>query len=147
MLALGKRYGMALQLINVLRDTGSDLRAGRCYFPEYELSAAHLTASQIFSEPERFHPIYRTWLDKAKTGLACGIQYSRAIGNRRVRAATVLPALIGARTLALLDAAGPMAAQLTVKVPRREVRQMILSLAVTCASRRTIDVIFERAKL
>ncbi|PYJ37019.1 MAG: hypothetical protein DME84_09055 [Verrucomicrobia bacterium] len=147
MLALGKRYGMALQLINVLRDTGSDLRAGRCYFPEYELSAAHLIASQIFSEPERFHPIYRTWLDKAKTGLACGIQYSRAIGNRRVRAATVLPALIGARTLALLDAAGPMAAQLTVKVPRREVRQMILSLAVTCASRRTIDVIFERAKL
>jgi hypothetical protein len=40
-----------------------------------------------------------------------------------------------------------MVAQLTVKVPRREVRQMILSLAVTCASRRTIDVIFERAKL
>jgi len=40
-----------------------------------------------------------------------------------------------------------MAAQLTVKVPRREVRQMIWSLAVTCASRRTIDVICERAKL
>src|SRR5882762_3842765 len=69
MLALGKRYGMALQLINVLRDAGSDLRAGRCYFPEYELSAAHLTASQILSEPECFQSIYRTWLDKAKAGL------------------------------------------------------------------------------
>jgi len=147
MLALGKRYGMALQLINVLRDTGSDLRAGRCYFPEYELSAAHLTASQIFSEPERFHPIYRTWLDKAKTGLACGIQYSRAIGNRRVRAATVLPALIGARTLALLNTAGPMALERTVKVSRREVRRMILLLAITFASRTAIDAIFERAKL
>ena len=32
MLALGKCYGMALQLINVLRDAGSDLRVGRCYF-------------------------------------------------------------------------------------------------------------------
>ncbi|HEY4257301.1 MAG TPA: squalene/phytoene synthase family protein [Candidatus Udaeobacter sp.] len=147
MLALGKRYGMALQLINVLRDAGSDLRTGRCYFPEYELSAAHLTASQIFSEPERFHPIYRTWLDKAKTGLACGMQYSHAIENRRVRAATVLPALIGARTLVLLDAAGPLALQRTVKVPRGEVRQMILSLAITCASRRTIDAIFERTML
>jgi farnesyl-diphosphate farnesyltransferase len=146
MLALGKRYGMALQLINVLRDAGSDLRAGRCYFPEYELAAAHLTASQILSEPERFQPIYRTWLEKAKTGLACGMQYSRAIENRRVRAATVLPALIGARTLALLNAAGQLVLQRTVKVPRHQVRKMILSLAVTLASRRTSDAIFERAK-
>ena len=107
MLALGKRYGMALQLINVLRDAGSDLRAGRCYFPEHELNAVHLTPSQILSEPERFQPIYRTWLEKAKAGLASGMEYSRAIKNRRVRAATVLPALIGARTLALLDDVRP----------------------------------------
>ena len=147
MLALGKRYGMALQLINVLRDASSDLRAGRCYFPEYELAAAHLTASQILSDPQRFRPIYRRWLEKAKTGLECGMRYSRAIENRRVRAATVLPALIGARTLALLNAAGPTVLQRTVKVPRREVRKMILGLAVTCASRTTIDAIFERAKL
>jgi len=138
---------MALQLINVLRDAGSDLRAGRCYFPEYELSAAHLTASQILSEPKGFQPIYRTWLDKAKAGLECGTQYSRAIENRRVRAATVLPALIGARTLALLDEAGPMTLQRTVKVPRGEVRAMILSLVVTLASCRAIDTMFQRAKL
>jgi farnesyl-diphosphate farnesyltransferase len=147
MLALGKRYGMALQLINVLRDAGSDLRAGRCYFPEYELSAAHLIASQILSEPGRFQPIYRTWLDKAMAGLECGMQYSRAIENRRVRAATVLPALIGARTLALLDMAGSTALHRTVKVPRREVRKMISSVAITFASRRAIDAMFNRAKL
>jgi farnesyl-diphosphate farnesyltransferase len=147
MLALGKRYGMALQLINVLRDAGSDLRAGRCYFPEYELTAAHLAASEIFSEAERFQPIYRTWLEKAAAGLECGIQYSRAIENRRVRAATVLPALIGARTLELLNAAGPMALQRSVKIPRWEVRKMILLLAINCASRSAIDAIFQRAKL
>lgn len=145
MLALGKRYGMALQLINVLRDMGADLRAGRCYFPEYEISAAHLTASQILSEPERFQPIYRIWLEKAKTGLACGIQYSRAIQNWRVRAATALPALIGARTLALLDAAGLTALQRIVKVPRREVRAIILSLTITFASRKGIDAMFGRS--
>src|SRR5262249_37406854 len=32
MLDLAKRYGMGLQLINILRDAGADLRAGRCYF-------------------------------------------------------------------------------------------------------------------
>ena len=147
MLALGKRYGMSLQLINVLRDAGSDLRAGRCYFPEHELNAAHLTPSQILSEPERFQPIYRTWLEQAKAGLTSGMEYSRAIKNRRVRAATVLPALIGARTLALLDAAGAAAFQRTVKVPRNEVRAMILSLGITLASRRRIDAIFDRAEL
>ena len=147
MLALGKGYGMALQLINVLRDAGSDLRAGRCYFPEHELTAAHLIPSQILSEPKRFQPIYRTWLEKANTGLTSGMEYSRAIENRRVRAATVLPALIGTRTLALLDAAGPAALQRTVKVPRTEVRSMILSLGLTLASRDRIDAMFEKAKL
>src|SRR5213596_3811745 len=146
MLALGKRYGMALQLINVLRDAGSDLRAGRCYFPEYELNAAHLTPSQILAEPERFQPIYRTWLEKAKAGLECGMEYSRAIKNRRVRAATVMPALIGARTLALLDQTGAAALQGTVKVSRREVWAMILSLAITLASHKSIDAIWKRAK-
>ena len=147
MLALAKRYGMALQLINVLRDAGSDLRAGRCYFPEDQLGAVHLTPSQILSEPERFQPIYRTWLEKATAGLSFGMEYSRAIKNRRVRAATVLPALIGARTLSLLKTSGPAALQRTVKVARREVRAMILSLALTMASRRKMDAIFDRAKL
>ncbi len=147
MLSLGKHYGMALQLINVLRDAGSDLRAGRCYFPKHELDAAHLTPSQILSEPERFQPIYRTWLAKTKTGLVSGMKYSRAIQDRRVRAATVLPALIGARTLALLKASGPAALQRTVKVPRAEVRAMILSLGLTLASRRRIDAMFDRAEL
>jgi farnesyl-diphosphate farnesyltransferase len=146
MLALGKRYGMALQLINVLRDAGADLRAGRCYFPEYELSAAHLAPSQILSEPERFESIYRAWLEKAKAGLECGMQYSRAIEDRRVRAATVLPALIGARTLFLLEDAGALALQRTVKVPRHEVRTMIFRLAVTLASLNQIDSIWHRAK-
>ena len=147
MLALGNRYGMALQLINVLRDAGANLRAGRCYFPEYELNAANLTASQILSDAKRFQPIYRTWLEKAKAGLDCGMQYSRAIENRRLRGATVLPALIGARTISLLDAAGAAALQQTVKVPRREVRGMIWSLALALASRNQIDTMFERAKL
>ena len=146
MLALGRRYGMGLQLINVLRDAGTDLRAGRCYFPEDELGAAGMTAAQILSESDRFQPIYQSWMEKAQDGLTCGMQYSRAIRNLRVRAATVLPALIGARTLTLLREAGAIALHRTVKVPRGDVRAMIMSLAITLASRAKIDAIFQRAK-
>ncbi|HTD00555.1 MAG TPA: squalene/phytoene synthase family protein, partial [Chthoniobacterales bacterium] len=53
MLATAKRYGMGLQLINILRDAGTDLRAGRCYFPDDELAVAAMEPSQILREPER----------------------------------------------------------------------------------------------
>ena len=126
MLTLGKSYGMGLQLVNILRDAGADLRSGRCYFPEEELISTRLTPAQILSEPERFQPIYQNWVGKAERGLESGMQYSCAIENRRVRAATVLPALIGARTLALLREAGASALDRQVKVPRKEVRAMIV---------------------
>jgi len=146
MLILGRRYGMGLQLINVLRDAGTDLRTGRCYFPEDELRAVGLSATQISSQSDRFQPIYQRWMEKAQDGLEGGMQYSRAIRNRRVRAATVLPALIGARTLALLGKAGTSALHQTIKVPRREVRGMILSLAIHLASPKQIDTIFNQDK-
>jgi len=139
MLALGQAYGMGLQLINVLRDAGTDLRAGRCYFPAQELTAAGITTAQIFREPEKFQPIYRNWIDKAERGLEAGMEYSHAIRNRRVRTATVLPALIGMRTIALLRKAGAEALEQNVKVPRREVRRMIFLLAISFASRKVID--------
>jgi farnesyl-diphosphate farnesyltransferase len=147
MSGLGKEYGKALQLINILRDAGSDLRAGRCYFPEEELTSARMTAAQILSEPERFCPIYLSWVEKAQRGLERGMQYSRAIQNRRVRAATVLPALIGARTLGFLREAGIAVLDRRIKVSRYEVRGIIASLAITLASRSQIDAMFDRANL
>jgi len=144
MLDLGKRYGMGLQLINILRDAGADLRAGRCYFPNEELAAARMEPSQIMREPERFLPIYRKWREKAERGVEAGIQYSRAVRNRRVRAATVLPALIGARTLALLRDAGATTLHRKIKVPRRDVRSIVLSLITSLASRSQIDAMFRQ---
>src|SRR5438270_12004984 len=61
MLGMAKRYGMGLQLINILRDAGDDLRAGRCYFPNEDLAVAAMEPSQILREPERFQSIYRNW--------------------------------------------------------------------------------------
>jgi farnesyl-diphosphate farnesyltransferase len=72
------------------------------------------------------------------------MQYALAIRNRRVRAATVLPALIGARTLALLRDAGATALHRKIKVPRNEVRSMVSSLAFTLAARSEIEAIFQR---
>jgi farnesyl-diphosphate farnesyltransferase len=144
MLGMAKRYGMGLQLINILRDAGNDLRAGRCYFPNEELAVLAMEPSQILREPERFQPIYRKWREKAERGIEAGLQYAHAIRNRRVRAATVLPALIGARTLALLHDAGATALRRHIKVPRREVRGIVASLVFGLAARSRIESLYRQ---
>lgn len=109
MLELGRRYGMALQLINVLRDADGDLAVGRRYLPSGEPREA--------------------WLARARAGLECGMRYVGALRHARVRVASALPALIGARTLALLRAHGPGA-----KMPRAEVRALLVRILFTLGS-------------
>jgi farnesyl-diphosphate farnesyltransferase len=134
MLELGTNYGRGLQLVNILRDAGSDLRAGRCYFPEDELRAADLSASDLLNAPPAFLPIYSRWIAEARAGLDAGLEYAIAINPPRVRVATVLPAMIGVRTLSLIEESGLEALRTRVKVPRSEVRGMIASTTITLAS-------------
>jgi len=134
MLELGRDYGRGLQLVNILRDAGSDLRAGRCYFPEDELRAANLSASDLLNAPADFLSIYLRWVAEARAGLDAGLEYSIAINPPRVRVATVLPAMIGVRTLSLIEESGLEAVRTRVKVPRSAVRGMIASTTITLAS-------------
>jgi farnesyl-diphosphate farnesyltransferase len=124
MMELGKRYGMALQLVNVLRDAAADLALGRRYVPG---------------------PEQAPWLAKARDGLECGLRYSLALEGRRVRTASALPALIGARTLSLLHQAGPRAMHERVKVPRSEVRALLLRVALSFGGRARIEREFRSA--
>ncbi|MEY2576323.1 MAG: farnesyl-diphosphate farnesyltransferase [Verrucomicrobiota bacterium] len=142
MRGLGMRYGQGLQLVNILRDAGDDLRQGRCYFPADELDSLGMAAGEILRDPARVLPMIEKWRTKAEHGIEAGIEYASAIRNRRVRFATALPALIGARTLALLRAAGPEALVRRVKVPRDEVRKMISASAL--ASPKSLRRTFEK---
>jgi farnesyl-diphosphate farnesyltransferase len=106
MLSLGVQYGKGLQLINILRDVGADLRGGRCYLPAEQLQAAGVSPEEIATRPAAIEAVLRTWQDSAGEGLQAGVDYACSIRPWRVRLATALPALIGARTLALLRTAG-----------------------------------------
>jgi farnesyl-diphosphate farnesyltransferase len=144
MLALGVQYGKGLQLINILRDVGSDLRAGRCYLPADELHSLDLTPEEIMARPARVESVTRHWREKAERGMVAGIDYACAINQRRVRFATALPALIGARTLSLMREAGADVFERTVKVPRAEVRKIMSSAALSFASPSSLRRTFER---
>jgi farnesyl-diphosphate farnesyltransferase len=144
MLALGRDYGMGLQLVNVLRDMGEDLASGRCYLPADELLAAGVQPQDILSRPADAGAVRGKWLATAEQRLAQGMRYADAVNGRRVRAASALPALIGIRTLALLREAGPAALQGKIKVPRAEVRGMLWRLAATLAARGPLEAQFAR---
>jgi farnesyl-diphosphate farnesyltransferase len=141
---LGREYGMGLQLVNIVRDAGADLAAGRCYFPADELAAVGLRPKDIVSQPERFARVWNRWELRAQRGLESGIRYADAVNSRRVRAASAMPALIGARTLALLRSAGPQGSQRRVKVPRNEVRAMLARLAFPLAAQGPLHALFSR---
>ncbi len=99
------RYGRGLQLVNILRDMGEDAARGRAY---------------LCSPRER-------WLSRAERWLADGLDYSRRLRGFRLRFASMLPALIGLRTLALLrrhDTTQPGAPK--VKIARRAVYACLL---------------------
>jgi farnesyl-diphosphate farnesyltransferase len=146
MCELGRGFGMALQLVNILRDAGADLRAGRCYFPADELAQAGISPLDIAYAPERFEPVWQHWCARAQSGLDLGMRYAQAVNHRRVRAASALPALLGARTLALMKSAGPQRMARPVKMPRREVRSVMCRLALTFAAREALRISYERMR-
>ena len=53
MLALGRRFGQGLQMVNILRDLPDDLAQGRCYLPADLLAQHDLTVTDLRQNPTR----------------------------------------------------------------------------------------------
>ena len=119
----GRRYGMGLQLVNILRDIPEDLEKGRCYLP-----------GEGGVEPEELLEAMLVWRKRAAGWLGDGLHYAGSVRGARIRFASGLPAMIGLRTLDLLKTADWEALVGRVKVPRSAVRScawqaLIASLA------------------
>ncbi len=106
MLRRGVRFGQALQMVNVLRDCGKDLRIGRCYLPTDILDRHGLTPQDLLdpANSRRAQPmlgeLLRLSLDHFREAMA----YTFALPRTaiRLRLACLWPILIGLETLALL---------------------------------------------
>jgi farnesyl-diphosphate farnesyltransferase len=142
----GARYGKGLQRLNILRDAGRDLRMGRCYFPVEELQPLGLSPAQLCEAStagdlltlQRMAPLLAQWQAITLEQLQDGLHYSLALRGLRLRLATALPCLMGVRTLSLLKSAGPQALVTHQKVPRAEVRRLLLSLLLGAATDRQL---------
>jgi farnesyl-diphosphate farnesyltransferase len=115
LLQAGRSLGQGLQLVNILRDLGADLRAGRCYLPKAELLAAGWSDD---SRTGAIEAVSAVWRARCRAALAPGWNYVSHLRRGRVRAATALPLILAEKTLAKLDAAGISALEHRVKVGR-----------------------------
>mgnify|MGYP002630656838 CR=1 FL=1 len=121
MLAWGRSYGRALQLVNILRDLPKDLRDGRCYLPAPELEAVGMTQGGL-PEPAHLIAVCKTWETRCREQLGEALNYCTAIRPVRLRYATALAMLLAYRTLAMIEQATWAQREEGIKVPRPEVK-------------------------
>lgn len=143
----GAHYGKGLQRLNILRDAHRDLLTGRCYFPSEELQPLGLDRHTLCTAVrqgdratlQRMAPLLDEWQRITEALLHDGLRYSLALRGRRLRLASALPCLIGIRTLGLLRQAGSQALLGHLKLPRREVHQLLWRLVLSGVSDRQLQ--------
>lgn len=153
LLVWGAAYGQGLQRLNILRDAGRDLRAGRCYWPAEELQALDLDASRLITAVRagdlttlvRLQPLLQAWHQQTEDLLHAGLRYSLALRPWRLRLASALPCLIGIQTLSLLRQAGPQALLAHTKLPRRAVHWLLCRLLLSGVSRQQLQACWNSA--
>ena len=115
MVERGVAYGKSLQLVNILRDLPRDLGDGRCYLPVRDPR-----------DLEEVLACHAVWLGRARDQLGYGFAYAAALPDRRLRAASLLPAQIARETLDRLALADWDGMRRRVKIPRRRVYLALL---------------------
>ena len=122
----GIRFGKALQMINILRDIPEDLRFGRCYIPGVRLEEIGLEPKNLLDSSNigTFRPLYDAYLDLTSEHLDAAVEYIRMIPERqfRLKAACMLPVLIGQRTVTLLREGNILDSDEKIKVTRDEMK-------------------------
>lgn len=130
MLALGKRFGQGLQMVNILRDLPADLAAGRCYLPADLLARHGLDAAALRATPAKARPLLDELRALTLGHLDAAWEYVGANGSRKLRHAVALPVLIGLETLSLLAKNPALETAERVKMPRSALRRLMASAAL-----------------
>ena len=140
MLDAGTRFGKALQLINILRDIPEDLSIRRCYIPSEDLRSVGLVPEDLLdkSNMDSFRPLMNTYIMKAEEHLSEAVRYIQMLPHRqyRLRAACMIPVIIGQRTLELLKTENVLDGENRIKVSRSEIRGIIRKVVLSIPSKR-----------
>jgi farnesyl-diphosphate farnesyltransferase len=145
----GIRFGKALQMTNVLRDCGKDLRIGRCYLPATMLARFGLTPQDLLLPDTSPHarPLLFELVRKTLNHFREAVEYTLALPafSIRLRLACLWPVLIGLETLSLLVVNDSWLDPAKVsKIGRGDVYRIIALSVPLVASNRLLRIWAER---
>jgi farnesyl-diphosphate farnesyltransferase len=149
MLQRGVRFGKALQMTNVLRDCGKDLRIGRCYLPITLLERLGLSPQDLLlpSNSRRAQPLLFELIRMTLDHFREAVEYTLAIPafSIRLRLACLWPVVIGLETLLLLvDNNDWLDPGKVSKIRRNKVYQVISCSVPLVASNTLVRIWAER---
>jgi farnesyl-diphosphate farnesyltransferase len=151
MAAKGVHFGKGLQLTNILRDLAHDLRIGRCYLPQVELTTLGIGPEELRNPAtlERVRPLVNELLDLTLSHYKEGWAYTLAIPRQewRLRLACTWPLLIGVATLALIRRSPRLLDPMVrVKIARAQVYTILMRSLLTVWSDRALDRYYEHLR-
>ncbi|MBC7979417.1 MAG: squalene/phytoene synthase family protein [Armatimonadetes bacterium] len=114
-----ERYGKGLQLVNILRDLPKDLKMGRCYLPVADPG-----------NKEALMKEFSLWREVACEWVGEGFAYAKELRPKRLRMASVLPAMIANETLDMLKGITFDELSCGIRVSRSKVYRMIIAALV-----------------
>jgi len=119
--AYAENLGVALQLTNILRDLGSDLKRGRIYLPREELHAFGYPEEALArrERSEAFVKLMRFQVERARGFFAAAEREAATLDPRRILAAEIM-GRIYRRLLARIEASGFDVFSREVRVPFHE---------------------------
>ncbi len=133
----GARLGKGLQLINILRDIGEDVRDGRCYLPG-------VSAEAVQTDSRVLQPAWQSWLATCRDHLDAGLHYVQHVADGKLRYATSLPLLLGAKTLTRMQAASWQDLQKGIKISRLDVAMILAEAAIACRSAESVARLYKK---
>jgi farnesyl-diphosphate farnesyltransferase len=143
---LGRRFGQALQLTNVLRDVARDLRHGRCYLPQGELALRGLAPRDLLDPGAwpRLRPLYDALVAQAVDDARAGLAHCLGAPPRelRLRLAGLLPLLLALQTLGLAARGNPLDPTARLKVSRGAVWSTLVRARLAAREDREVVALF-----
>ncbi|MBY0574907.1 MAG: phytoene/squalene synthase family protein [Undibacterium sp.] len=136
MCQLGIRFGQALQLTNILRDCGSDLRIGRCYLPKTLLDTAGLSVEDLWDGigRDKFKPVLSSLIHRTLDHFDAAITYVCLLPRDqiRLRLACLWPIIIGLETLLLITSTSQnkqlkLSPSAVSKIRRRDIYRILFA--------------------
>jgi farnesyl-diphosphate farnesyltransferase len=147
MRSLAERFGLALQLVNILQDVQVDRRRGVTYLPRRMLSSHGVTSETVFRPENRSQwvAVLARLVTLALQSCDAAIEFSLLLPRNqwRLRLFCLWPLFLALRTLhQVLDMVRRGGEGQRPRVPRRQVRRCLLRASVRVASNRLVQSLY-----